>query len=229
MIYLEKINLIKQKNNILDDISITFQEKQITSIIGPNGGGKSSLLKIIMSLIKPNSGTVIFSRKDINISYMPQKLTMQSNFMPISVSDFLNIYTNKIDCNDIINLLPPKVYSFFFEYGQDKQINTLSHGQFQFLLLLRCLMRKADLFILDEPESFLDIKHKNIVAQLFNHLKNIGKTIIIASHDLYVIAKYTDNVICLNKKIHCKNISKNKQDIKKINDDFILFDHDYHE
>lgn len=197
--------------NVLNNINLTVYENDFLGVIGPNGGGKTTLLKTILGLLKHNSGEINYykggKRVDkLNIGYLPQINQIDKNF-PISVFD------------TILSGLPSKK-KFFFKYSTEdknkakeisealniesllrKPIGELSGGQLQRVLLARAIISKPELLILDEPNTFVD---KRFQTLLYHFLKEINKetAIIMVSHDIGVVISTVKNIACINSSLH---------------------------
>lgn len=196
----------------LSNINLTVEEGDFLGIIGPNGGGKSTLLKVILGLVKPSSGTVkIFgvspTENAVSIGYVPQFSTFDKNF-PISVEDVI-----------LIGRLRPDS-AFFHKYSAEdrktaeaimqklelshlrkRQIGMLSGGQLQRVLIARALAVKPSIIVLDEPTASVD---NTSTLHIYDILKELNKdiTIILASHDMGAISSFVKNIACLNTSLY---------------------------
>jgi zinc transport system ATP-binding protein len=199
----KNISYKKGKQLILKDISLNIYRGDVVTIIGPNGGGKTSLAKIIIGVEKHHSGIIKRSR-DIKIGYMPQKINFNP-LIPITVKKFLLLSFNSTDSctkkmqttikrNKINNIL-------------NRQLNDLSGGELQRVMLTMALLKNPDLLVLDEPTQALDVNGQDEFYSFIEEIKNNEhKTIIIISHDLHTVMKAADKVICLNKVICCSGM-----------------------
>ena len=190
----------------LDSINLSVKENEFLGIIGPNGGGKTTLLKVLLGLITPCEGTVKIN-DDITLGYAPQFTRFDTDF-PITVEDV--VLTGRL----------PSKFKIFHRYSKEdlslafdimervdvlkfrhRQISRLSGGQKQKVLIARALLTDPKILLLDEPTSSLDSGAKD---EIYNLLKDINKdkTIIMVSHDIGVISSYINTVACLNKKLH---------------------------
>ena len=220
---------------VLEDINLEVEEGEFVSIIGPNGAGKTTLIKILLSLIPFNQGTIKILNKDISkdksyleyIGYLPQISNIDKNF-PITVKEAILIskykrkglfslpnfvYTSqdKIEVEKIIELLN-------LEDKKDKKLSELSGGQIQKLLLARALIRNIKILILDEPTNFIDPKSKTELINIIFKIKNsLNITILMVSHDLNIVYKLTDKLVCINKKAFVSKLDNRSQ----INYEFI--------
>lgn len=205
---------------ILKNVDLTVYENDFLGIIGPNGGGKTTLLKTILGLIKPTEGSVKFYKNNIeskiNLGYLPQINKIDRNF-PISVFDvILSGLTAK-----------RKLYSYYTEEQRNKArqtadlmglstflerpIGNLSGGQLQRTLLGRAIVDDPDLLILDEPSSYVD---KRFETDFYKILEEINKNtaIILVSHDVGTVVSMVKNIACVNEGLHYhagSNISTN--------------------
>ncbi|MCK4592791.1 metal ABC transporter ATP-binding protein, partial [Candidatus Parcubacteria bacterium] len=191
-------------------------------IIGPNGGGKTTLLKIILGLLKPDQGSVfVFNKKPKKardlIGYVPQFLETDLD-CPVSVLDviLMGILSQKKifqKYNDQDLELAKQVLSFVDLWNlKNKQIGELSGGQRQRVYIARALIRKPKLLILDEPTASIDEKSERDFWELLKEInKNVA--IIIVSHDIGVIFKNVNKIACLNKQLYCHDADEMTQEI----------------
>ncbi|MCD6034856.1 MAG: Zinc transporter ATPase [Rickettsiales bacterium] len=204
IISLENISLVLEGKTILSHISLSVSAGEIVTIIGPNGGGKTSLLRLILGVLPLSKGT-ISRAANIAIGYMPQKLVIDP-VMPMTVERFLRLYTssgNKKSIHDVME-----------ETGitrlRSQQMHTVSGGEMQRVLLASALLSHApgkdspDLLILDEPSQGMDIRAQaefyGLLERIRNH-KHCG--ILMVSHDLHTVMKAADRVLCINRHICC--------------------------
>ncbi|SHI57635.1 zinc transport system ATP-binding protein [Dethiosulfatibacter aminovorans DSM 17477] len=190
----------------LEKASLKIRNKSFLGIIGPNGGGKSTLLKVILHLKKPRSGEVKI-KEGLTLGYVPQFALFDRSF-PISVEDV--VLMGKLDHK----LAPFRKYNpgdikkaeeilarIGIEDLRKRQIGELSGGQLQKVLIARALVTDPDVLLLDEPSSSLDAATKD---EMFEFLKELNKekTIIVVTHDMEIIFNYIDSIACVNKSIH---------------------------
>jgi len=194
LIELKNIGLKIGGKQIIEGISLQLKRGKITTLIGPNVGGKTSLARILLGIIKPTSGEV-FSNKKISIGYMPQKIEIEKN-IPISSRDFVQLENGAIDQALAKRLNVEKIL--------DKQIHDLSGGQLQKILFLRALAGKPDLLVLDEPTQYMDIAGIQDFYQIIEEVRSErGCTILLISHDLHLVMQKTDLVFCINHHVCC--------------------------
>lgn len=208
---LENIFAGYSHKEVLRNVNLTVKQGDFLGIIGPNGGGKSTLLKVILGLIRPVKGNVTYYnngvRQDhISIGYLPQVSNTDKDF-PISVREL------------ILSGLPPK-NTLFSTYNKeqmllvdeiihktglihhaDAAISELSGGQFQRALLGRAIISNPDILILDEPNSYLD---REFEIKLYDLLKEINKTttILLVSHNISAVCSIAKSLACVNGTLH---------------------------
>ena len=185
-------------NRVIDDLSFDFKEKDILVFLGPNGAGKTVLLKTLLGIF-PFQGEIKW-RENIKIGYVPQKFLPDKN-IPLSVEEFFKF--KKIDSKQIMAALESvglKDKTIF-----QKKIGTLSSGQLQRILIAWALIDNPNILFFDEPTSGIDIEGEETIYNLLNQIeKERDLTIILITHDLSVVYKFADSVLCLNKKAVCQ-------------------------
>lgn len=205
---------VKYGNTVaLKDASIEIPYRTFTGVIGMNGSGKSTLFKTIMGLAIPHSGTVTIcgddpftAQKHGHVAYVPQSELVDWNF-PISVYDVVmmgrigtqNIFktASKVDHAAVEKALERVNMTNF----QTRQIGELSGGQKKRVFVARALAQGADILLLDEPFAGLDATSEKSLIELFIQLKNQGKTIILATHDLLSLPETCDHVALVKSTI----------------------------
>lgn len=189
----------------LQNIDLKIKSKEFLGIIGPNGGGKSTLLKVLLRLIKPTTGSISIEGSE-PIGYVPQFAFFDRSF-PINVLDVI-----------LMGKLPKKIRWFKRYSAEDirhaekimeklgilefknRQIKQLSGGQLQKVLIARALITDPKILILDEPTSSLDSKTKKEIYEMLNRL-NEEKTILIVTHEMEDIFPYIDSIAYVNKTL----------------------------
>jgi len=209
------------KTYVLKNISFSVFSWEILSIIGINGSGKSSLLKIISGIQKQNSWTI--KRNYKKLSYVPQKINLEESF-PLLVKEFIKIYNEKVSSPEIISLLE----KFNSKDLINKRIDKLSWWQLQKILIISSLLSKPDVILLDEPTAGIDIIWEEIFYKIIKEVKTLfpSISIVLVSHNIHLVYKHSDKVICLHKKNFCCHGTPlelwNNETIKNIFGDYIL-------
>lgn len=192
---LKDVTIAIDKKVIIDRVSFEIMPSQIIGLVGPNGGGKSTLVKAILGLQPITSGTIT-SSKDLRIGYLPQRPPISFD-IPLTVKELWHIYqatTTKakalIDRLNLNNLT-------------NKQVRSLSGGELQKVFLIVALADSPDLIILDEPSSNIDTDSDQTLKTLLLEEKKAGKSMIVISHDIDSIAQIADNLLCLQQRMIC--------------------------
>lgn len=190
--------LLKRRHKtVLDNISLNVAPGQIITLIGPNGCGKSTLIRVLLGLEKVDSGR-IERQANLRIGYMPQKLSLDQR-MPLTVQGFLKL-TRGVRTADIRHWLK----RLHIEGLSDLSVHDLSGGEWQRVLLARALLMKPDLLVLDEPVQGVDVQGQMELYQLIPKLRDeLGCAVLMVSHDLHLVMAATDEVICLNGHVCC--------------------------
>ncbi len=197
LIKCNKVSYKKKHSVVLKDIDLNLYSGDIITVIGPNGGGKTSLAKIILGIKEPTSGK-IERKKGLAIGYMPQKINLNP-MVPINVREFLLLNKVTSDYNLEQIMFAGDIKNILYT-----QIVDLSGGELQRVLFSRALMGEPDLLILDEPIQGLDVSgQKKFYAMIDRVRSELKKSIIMISHDLYTVMSSSDSVMCLNKTVHC--------------------------
>ena len=198
LVQVEDISVRYGARTALSRVSLRIEPSEIVTIVGPNGSGKTSLLRAIIGAIKPFQGRVV-QASSLKIGYVPQKLHIDET-LPITVSRFLKL-TGGIIAADINYALTkagvPKL--------EKAQLSQLSGGQFQRVLLARALIAKPDLLLLDEATQGLDQRGSASFYQRIETVRqDTGCAVLMISHELHVVMSASDRVICLNGHVCCE-------------------------
>ncbi len=204
LVTLDHINAGYNHHPVLKDICLTIFENDYLGIIGPNGGGKTTLLKVILGLLKPTSGKLIFADNKIksNIGYMPQTNSIDKKF-PITVAEvvesgLMNVSLPKKEKKD-------KVQTILEQIGlsdlAERPIGELSGGELQRTLLGRAIINNPILLILDEPNSYVDRRFESLFYELLQEI-NRQTAIVLVSHDIGTVVANVKNIACVNETLH---------------------------
>lgn len=187
------------KANILQNISLEIPKDQIITLIGPNGAGKSTLVKILLKLTTPTQGKVIHHQK-LEIGFMPQKLHLDPT-LPLTVERFLKLGAPQASHDELLNQLADLELD---ETLLNQAVQSLSGGQMQRAMLARALLRNPNLLVLDEPVQGIDLQSQSMIyQQIYREQRKRKCGVLMISHDLHLVMKNTDQVICLNQHICC--------------------------
>ena len=184
-------------HSILSGVDLELSGGEIVSLIGPNGAGKTTLIRAMLGLVPHQQGRVN-KAPDLVIGYMPQRLTLDP-VLPLTVRRFLRMAA-KAKRAEILNVLGEVDVPQLLE----AQLQTLSGGEFQRVLLARALLRDPDLLVLDEPAQQVDFQGQIDMFELIEDVRRTrGCGVLVVSHDLHMVMRATDRVLCLNGHICC--------------------------
>ena len=194
LVHFENLTVQFGRHVALHDVSGAFQTGSLTAIAGPNGAGKSTLLKAIVGIVKPRTGRISLTQP-ISIAYLPQAATLQRDF-PLSVlqATCTGFWSSVGNTGSITTTMRDRAKQALSEVGlqglEDRQISSLSGGQFQRLLFARLILQDAPLILLDEPFTAIDAETTAKLIQIVLNWHQQGRTIICVLHDLLLIQKY---------------------------------------
>ena len=198
-------------------------------LIGPNGGGKSTLVRILLGILKAKKGSIEKS-EEMNIGYVPQRISTMISFFPATVFE---IVRSGLPRNKTSNITPAESMKLVgITDLKAKLIGELSGGQVQKVFIARALVSDPKILILDEPVVGID---PHATAKFYSILKKLNKekniTIVLVSHDLDVVNNEVDTVFCLNKTLVCRGHKMdlmNEKNLKKLyGDTFKLVNHNH--
>ena len=191
IIKIENLSAGYENKTVLHDINLEVAEKDFLGIIGPNGGGKTTLMKVILGLLEPTEGKITYYDNGIlterlEIGYLPQYNSIDKKF-PISVYEVILHHERVKETISMMGL----------EGMENKPIGQLSGGQMQRALLGRAIVSDPKAIILDEPNTYID---KRFEARLYSLLEEINKerTIILVSHDIGSVLQNVKSIACVN-------------------------------
>jgi zinc transport system ATP-binding protein len=196
-------------NTVLQDIDFKVNENDFIGVIGPNGGGKTTLLKIILGLLKPAKGDLIFNTELLDgnrIGYLPQMSTGDINY-PVTVNDI--ILSGLMIRKGLISRMSAadriKASTVIDELGltgmAKSTLNELSGGQMQRVFLGRAIIGDPKLLLLDEPGNFVDATFENDFYEKLKDLNN-RMAILMVSHDVGTISAHIKSFACVNRSLH---------------------------
>ena len=193
---------------LVKDVSLQIEKGKIVTLIGPNGSGKSTTAKIALGIYKNIDGNV--EKYTNKVGYVPQKISIDWT-LPLRVNDFMLLTENLKD--DEIN----KALSLTgVEHLKNKNLGTLSGGEFQRVLLARAISKQPDLLVLDEPVQGVDFTGEIALYELIKDIsEKLNCGILLISHDLHTVMSATDHVVCLNGHVCCsgspKDVARNNE------------------
>ena len=194
---------------VLKDVDFKVNENDFIGVIGPNGGGKTTLLKIILGLLKPVQGEIVFNNDLLNgnrIGYLPQMSTGDINY-PVTVNDIVlsGLMIGKGIISRMTSSDRKKARIVIDELGLSEMsgatINELSGGQMQRVFLGRAIIGDPKLLLLDEPGNFVDTTFENDFYEKLREL-NRRMAILMVSHDVGTISSHIKSFACVNRSLH---------------------------
>lgn len=236
-ILVENVSFAYGRQNVIEAAHFHIEKGSFCSFIGPNGGGKTTMARLVLGLLNPATGYIsIFGENTKTarkrIGYVPQHSVHDRQF-PILVKDVVlmgrlnrpfGFYSKKdtsaadraMELMDIVDL-------------QHKPFSALSGGQQQRTLIARALAADPEILLLDEPTANIDAESETRLYELLKDLQN-RKTIIIISHNLAFVSEYVDKVICIDKSVHIHSTNElSKKSLEKyFGQSFRLVDHETH-
>ena len=197
---------------ILEDINLTVERDDFIGLIGPNGGGKTTLLKVILGLLEPKKGSIKVmgdspQQARRQIGYVPQSTVYDSDF-PIRVQDVVRM--GRLSSNRLFKpynaeddaIVAERLDWVDLTAQKNHALGELSGAQRQRVYIARALASEPEMLILDEPTISVDIEARTHIYDLLHTINQHGVTILLVSHDLNVISSYVKTIGCLNRNLH---------------------------
>jgi len=197
-------------NTVLHDVNLDIYNRDFLGIIGPNGGGKTTLIKVILGLLKPTAGNILFFENEepvnsLTMGYLPQYNSIDKKF-PICVEEVIlsGLSSKKSLVGKFTKEQKEKASQMVIRMGLEglerRPIGQLSGGQLQRALLGRAIISDPHLLILDEPSTYID---KQFEARLYELLTEINKecAIILVSHDIGTVLQNVKSIACVNETL----------------------------
>mgnify|MGYP001966297228 FL=1 len=197
LIALKNTGVFRSDRWLIRGMTMYVDAGEIVTLIGPNGSGKSTTARMALGILRPDEGQ-IYQRPKLKVGYVPQKLDINWT-LPLSVARFLRL-TNKLSKQQVEEALAATQTLHLF----DRQMGSLSGGEFQRVQIARALARIPDFIVLDEPVQGVDYNGELALYELIDEIRNRFKCgILLISHDLHMVMAKTDRVFCLNGHICC--------------------------
>ncbi len=206
LVEIKNMDLAYQKQLVLSNVSLSVYEHDFIGIIGPNGGGKTSLIKAILGLLKPVKGSIRYSLDRSEFGYLPQGSKVDETF-PITVKEVIDSgleHGLKLGLGTARNRqykVDKALETVGLEALHSRSIGELSGGELQRTLLARAIISSPRLLVLDEPDTHVDNQFE---TELYALLKELNKniTILLVSHDIGTISPYIKTIACVNRDLH---------------------------
>ena len=195
---IENLTVQISSTTILEDVSLTVNPGEFWGIIGPNGGGKTTLLRCIIGVVKPSKGKIeVFGMEPARavkrglVGYLPQHLRGRVPFTPLDIIELVGKPERAKEMLKLVGL----------EHKATVPFGKLSGGERQRVLIAAVLSRDPKLLLLDEPNTAIDVVAQDTFYNLLKSLKKRGITILMVSHDVGVISRFVDKIACLNRRL----------------------------
>ena len=213
------------EKKILNDISFEIRPREVLAIIGPNGSGKSMLLKTILGLVPKTNGEIVWAPQT-TVGYLPQRFHVD-HYLPLTVAEFLKLKPKpKYALSEVLKSV--NIDASWLK----KNLAHLSSGQLQKVLLAWAILDKPQILLFDEPTENVDVVSQESIYNLLHKLQNeLQIAVILVSHDLHVVYRYADYVLCLNQKMICYGEPKILTDLtlSELYGDHAFFKHHHYE
>ncbi len=198
---------------VLSDINLKIPELDFLGIIGPNGGGKTTLLNLMLGILKPDTGSILVNGRRNRVSsgvfgYVPQYSKIDDTF-PIQVQDVLEsaVLSSSIGKKEIAFRRDNIMEKLKISDLRFSRFGSLSGGQKQRVLIGRALISDPEIILLDEPTASVDFSSEKSIYETLREL-NESKTIVLVSHDISFVSSFVKRVACLNRNIAVHNTSE---------------------
>ena len=208
LISLRDISLYRDRRNVLKDINFDIRRGDFVAITGPTGGGKTTLLRIVLKLLSPSTGSVTYYDRSgqptrrLEIGYLPQKNMIDSRF-PITVSEVVasGLMGSDHPAAETAQATRSMIETVGLSDHADKCIGELSGGQLQRALLGRALISRPEVLVLDEPLSYVDKQFEAYIYRLMEELSH-STTILLVSHEMSTIAGIANRHLIIDHTLH---------------------------
>lgn len=183
---------------VFKDISFKLEKGSTTALLGPNGTGKTTLIKILMGMLKPTSGSYKFA-DDVKIGYVPQFRNIDSEY-PLSIRAFIELNASLFKTKKVKEQVDQQLVETHLDKIQNTRMGEASGGQKQRAYLAQALLDHPNMIILDEATASLDPAAKEELMDLIHHLNKEHKiTVLFVTHDIPLASKYMSDYLYLNK------------------------------
>ncbi len=183
---------------IVRHVSFAVRRRRIVTLIGPNGGGKTTTIRAALGIMPVSEGEVRKAPR-LRVGYVPQKLALDPS-LPLTVARFMRLTAPATPAEVIAALEMTGV-----AHCMGRQVRQLSGGELQRVLIARAMLRRPDLMVLDEPVQGVDFAGEAALYEIIGRLRDeLGCGVLLVSHDLHFVMAGTDHVVCINSHICCQ-------------------------
>ncbi len=210
LIQIENLSLYLNGKTILEDINLVLNKGDFLGLIGPNGGGKTTLIRCLLGFIKFQRGKIFLFGKPLSefkdwykIGYVPQRASFYTNaFFPFTVKEFILLPSQWYKKDYSKDHLQKLLELFGVREFLGKKLYQLSFGQLQRAFIVRALLLKPEILILDEPSVGLDFLSQGAFYEMISNFHQKGLTVILVTHETWLLTKRINKVACLNHKLY---------------------------
>jgi len=225
LLSVKDLTVVLDNRKILHDVSFEIRPQEVLAIIGPNGSGKSVLLKTLLGLIRPTHGQIEW-QSGVNIGYLPQRFQVD-HYLPMTVGEFLKLKpVFKYSLSQVLEMVGATAA------WADKNLAHLSSGQLQKVLLAWAIIDGPQILLFDEPTENVDVVGQDSIYNLLHKLQDdLGIAVILVSHDLQIIYRYANQVLCLNQKMLCygePHLALTTEKLSELYGDHAFFHHHHY-
>ena len=205
---LEGINVIRNHNLILDNISLSIDDSDFLGLLGPSGSGKTTLLQVICGLLVPDTGKIKYPNKEKpKIGYLPQSIPSLPN-SPATVMELIASGFNSKPFTNNNDQIVQLAKEMAIDHLLKTKVTQLSGGQRQIVFLVRALIDNPDMIVLDEPSSSIDTKTQSKIFQILANVNDKKIPVIFTTHDSFAVTNSANRIACINKKLDYHGSSK---------------------
>jgi zinc transport system ATP-binding protein len=222
LVHIENLAAAYNHKAVLQNVNLDIYDRDFIGIIGPNGGGKTTLLKVILGLLKPLEGKIQYHFDRSEIGYLPQGNQIDDRF-PITVREVVESgLENGMKMGIRLNAQKhSRIHTTIEQVGlarlRNRSIGELSGGELQRTMLARAIVSDPRMLILDEPGTYVDNRFEMELYRLLHEL-NKNMTILLVSHDIGTISPYIKSIACVNRELHYHTSNEiNEEQLKVYN------------
>ena len=203
LVRLDHVSCSYARASVIDDVTLTVTDGEFVGIVGPSGGGKTTVLRAMLGTLAPTYGRVV-RRDDISVGYVPQVEAIDWSF-PVTVGDVVEMTLPRPRFGRLAGRDKRRVAHVLDRLGiadlTRRQISALSGGQQQRVFLARALVHDPELLVLDEPAGGVDVATRHEMLHVLADLHHDGMSIVLTTHDINGLAAHLPRLVCFNRTV----------------------------